>query len=96
MAIDSRKARQGRFIDILGWYSPIEKPGKVKFHEEKIFRHLDEGALVSDTVKSLFKQTGLLSKYQKIKKGDDVSDIIVSETVKERTKKKKQKTAKAE
>ena len=96
VAIDSRKAREGRFIDILGWYNPIEKPAKVKFDENKIFKYLDYGPNVSQTVTSLFKQTGLLSKYQKLKKGEDVSAIVVSDTIKEREKKKKKKTAKAE
>jgi len=96
VAIDNKKAREGRFVDILGWYSPIDKPAKVKFHEDKIFKRLDDGAIISDTVNSLFKQTGLMAKYYKVKKGEDVSDVVVSETIKERTKKKKEKTAKAE
>jgi len=96
VAIDSRKARDGKFVDVLGWYNPIEKPGKVKFHEEKIYQHLDQGAIVSDTVASIFRQTGLMDKYTKVKKGEDVSDMTVSETLKEKAKKKKKKTATAE
>ena len=96
VAIDSRKARDGRFVEILGWYNPIDIPAKVKLHEEKIYQHLDNGAQVSDTVSSLFRQTGLIEKYQKTKKGEDVSDIVLSETIKEKSKKKKKKTAKAE
>jgi len=37
VAIDSRKAREGRFVEMLGWYNPLEKPAKVKVHE-----HLDD------------------------------------------------------
>lgn len=96
VAIDSRKARDGRFVEILGWYNPIEKPAKVKFEEEKIYNHLDNGAEVSETVASIFKQTGLIEKYQKSKNGEDVSGITISETLKEKSKKKKRKTAKAE
>jgi len=96
VAIDSHKARDGRFVDILGWYSPIEKPATIKFHEDKIYHHLDQGAQMSETVASLFKQTGLIAKYQKAKKGEDVSEMIISETIKEKNKKKKKKTVKAE
>jgi len=96
VAIDSHKARDGRFVDILGWYSPIDKPAKVKFHEDKIYHHLDQGAQMSETVASLFKQTGLIEKYQKSKKGEDVSEMLISETIKEKNKKKKKKTVKAE
>jgi small subunit ribosomal protein S16 len=96
VAIDTKKARDGRFVEILGWYNPIEKPAKIQFHEEKIFKHLDNGAQISDTVSSLFKQTGLAGKYLKMKNGEDVSELKISDTIKEKTKRKKKKTAKAE
>ena len=93
VAIDSRKARDGKFVEVLGWYNPIEKPARLKFHEEKIYNHLDQGAIVSDTVASIFRQAGLMDKYRKAKNGEDVSDIAVSETLKERVKKNKKKKA---
>ncbi len=93
VAIDSRKARDGKFVDVLGWYNPIEKPAKLKFDEEKIYHHLDQGAILSDTVASIFRQTGLMEKYNKAKNGEDVSEITVSETLKERAKKSKKKKA---
>ena len=96
VAIDSRKARDGKYVEILGWYNPIEKPAQVKLHEEKIYSHLDQGAIVSDTVSSIFRQTGLLAKYSKVKNGEDVSDMTLSETLQEKSKKKKKKTATAE
>jgi small subunit ribosomal protein S16 len=97
VAIDSRKAREGRFVELLGWYNPIEKPAKVKVHEEKVYKYLDAGAQSSETVGSIFKNVGLLRKYQMMKKGEDVSDIKLADTIKERKKKKKKKkTAKAE
>jgi small subunit ribosomal protein S16 len=96
VAIDSAKAREGKFVEILGWYNPIEKPGKVKIDEEKIYERLKQGAELSDTVASIFKQVGLNKKYEMMQKGEDVSEIKLSETIKERQKKKKVKTAKAE
>ena len=96
VAIDSAKAREGKFVEILGWYNPIEKPGKVKIDEDKIYDRLKHGAELSDTVASIFKQVGLNKKYEMMLKGEDVSEIKLSETIKERQKKKKAKTAKAE
>jgi len=96
VAIDSSKARNGKFVDILGWYNPIDRPGKVKIDEDKIYKRLDQGAELSDTVASIFKQVGLAKKYDMMKKGEDVSEIKLSETIKERQKKRKKKTAKAE
>ena len=75
VATDSRNARDGRFIEVVGFYHPIEIPAKVSLDEEKIFHWLGEGATVSDTVNSLFKEVGLLSKWTKKQNGEDVSEI---------------------
>lgn len=94
VAIDSRKARDGRFIEILGYYHPIEKPGKVVLEEDKIYQWLENGAETSDTVNSLLKETGLLDKWARRKKGEDVSTIELKTTITERTKKRKAKKSK--
>jgi ribosomal protein S16 len=65
----------------------------VKIFEDKITYWLNEGAQMSDTVASLLKQIGFLKKYEMIKKGDDVSNITLSEHIKERPKKRKKKKA---
>ncbi len=61
---------------------------------------LNQGALPSDTVMTLLKQVGFLKKYETLKKGGDVSTMIVAETITERIKKRKKtkeaKEAKAE
>lgn len=94
VATDSRMPRDGRFIEILGYYHPIEKPGRVVLEEEKICRWLENGAETSDTVNSLLKETGLLNKWARRKKGEDVSAIELKTTIRERTKKRKAKESK--
>jgi small subunit ribosomal protein S16 len=84
VATDSRMPRDGRFIEILGHYNPIEKPAMVKVNEEKVFYWLKQGAVPSDTAKSLFKQIGLLKKWEMIQKGEDVSQIALATQLKER------------
>ena len=96
VAIDEKKSRDGRFVEILGWYNPIGKPAKVSLDEDAIIRRLKQGAELSDTVASIFKQVGLSKKYELMNKGEDVSEIKLSETIAERQKRKKKKTAKAE
>lgn len=87
VAADSRRARDGRFLEILGTYNPVTKPAIVTVHEEKLSKWLDEGALASDTVGSLLTQIGFREKYEKAKKGVDVSEIILKTVIKERPKK---------
>jgi small subunit ribosomal protein S16 len=96
VATDSRMPRDGRFIEILGHYNPIEKPARVEVNEEKVFYWLKQGAVPSDTAKSLFKQIGLLRKWEMVQKGEDVSQIALATQLKERAKKKKKRAKKAE
>jgi len=91
VAIDSRRASQGPEIEILGHYSPIEKPAKVIINEEKVFKWLDSGAEPSDTVASLFTQIGLTQKYLAQKAGQDVSAMTVRTTITEKPKKRKER-----
>ena len=93
VAADSRMPRDGRFIEALGYYNPIEKPAKVKVIEDRMTYWLDQGAQPSDTVASLLKQVGFFKKYEMLKKGEDVSSIIVAETITEHQKKRKVKKA---
>jgi len=96
IATDSRMPRDGRFIEVLGHYSPIEKPAKLDLQEERIYYWLKQGATLSDTVNSLFREVGLWGKWNKSKKGEDISGIAVKTEIKERTKKKKPKAKKGE
>jgi small subunit ribosomal protein S16 len=100
VAADSRRARDGRFLEVLGTYNPITRPAEVKVHEDRLTKWLNDGAVPSDTVSSLLTQIGFAEKYHKAKAGADVSDIEIRSTIKERKKKtrkmKKAAMAKAE
>lgn len=54
VAIDSRKKRDGAFLENLGTYNPINKE-LVQFHAERISDWVSKGAICSDTVEKLFK-----------------------------------------
>jgi len=95
VATDSRMPRDGRFLETLGYYYPIEKPATVKIFEEKAAYWLDKGAQMSDSVATLFKQVGFAKKYAMMKKGEDVSEIILKESISERPKKRKPKKQEA-
>lgn len=97
VSADSRFARDGRFVETLGYYNPIVKPALVKIDEERMTYWLNQGALPSDTVRALLTQVGFYEKYQKAKKGEDVSAIAIKETITERKKRRKRtKGAKVE
>lgn len=59
VAADSEAPRDGKFLEILGYYNPYKDPAEIKLDEEGIKRWLDNGAIVSESVKSLLKNQGL-------------------------------------
>lgn len=57
---DSRYPRDGRFIEEIGYYNPLEEPSVVKVDAEKAKKWIANGAQPTDTVKALFKKNGVL------------------------------------
>lgn len=53
---DKRTPRDGRFIEIIGYYNPITDPATVKIDAERAKHWLDRGAVPSDTVAGLLKK----------------------------------------
>ncbi|MFQ6617250.1 MAG: 30S ribosomal protein S16 [Fidelibacterota bacterium] len=75
VAADSRAKRDGRFIEILGYYNPLIDPPAVKLKEDRILYWLDKGAQPTDTVKSLMRSRGLTLKWDLMKSGADETTI---------------------
>ena len=57
---DSRYPRDGRFIEEIGYYNPMEEPSVVKVDPEKAKAWMEKGAQPPDTVKALFKKHGVI------------------------------------
>ena len=56
---DSRYPRDGRFIEEIGYYNPLEEPAVVKVDVEKAQKWIANGAQPTDTVKALLKNAGV-------------------------------------
>ena len=57
---DSRFARDGRFIEEIGYYDPTKEPSVVKIDAEKAKQWLDIGAQPTDTVREILKKAAVL------------------------------------
>ena len=57
---DARYPRDGRFIEELGYYNPMEEPSAVKVDADKAKDWMAKGAQPTDTVKALFKTHGVI------------------------------------
>ena len=58
VAIDSRRPRDGRALEILGYYDPLSEPATVKIDAERLAAWIGKGALPSATVAKLMKLSG--------------------------------------
>lgn len=67
VAVDSRKKRDGEYLEALGWYDPKTDPFKLEVDTEKSLKWLAVGAQPSVTVKALFRKAGVLEKWHNIK-----------------------------
>ena len=57
---DGRYARDGRFIEEIGYYNPMTTPAEVKIDAEKVNTWLKNGAQPTDTVRALLKKAEIL------------------------------------
>ena len=58
---DSESPRDGRFLENVGIYNPLVDPVEVSLKQERIKYWIDQGAIPTDTVKSLLKKEGLFA-----------------------------------
>ena len=57
---DSRFARDGRFIEEIGYYDPTKEPSVVKIDAEKAKQWRENGAQPTDTVREILKKAAVL------------------------------------
>jgi small subunit ribosomal protein S16 len=60
VAADSEAPRDGRFLEVLGYYDPLKEPVQLNVDEEKLKKWIQRGATISETVGSLLRKRGVL------------------------------------
>ncbi|MDI6688417.1 MAG: 30S ribosomal protein S16 [Desulfobacterales bacterium] len=53
---DSESPRDGKFLETVGTYNPLLDPIEVSFKGERVQYWIDQGAILTDTVKNLLKK----------------------------------------
>ena len=64
VAADSRKPRDGRYLEVLGTYDPLKTPAAVEVKQERILDWLSKGAQPSVTVHHLLRKAGVLAQFK--------------------------------
>jgi small subunit ribosomal protein S16 len=63
---DSRSPRDGRFIELLGFYDPLPNPATVRIDGDKVREWIGKGARPSDAARALLVEQGILAKVPRV------------------------------
>jgi small subunit ribosomal protein S16 len=78
VAADRESPRDGRFIEILGFYNPRTQPATINLKEDRIYHWIGNGAQPSDSAMQIFKSAGLLDRFERFKTGEKV-EVLMAE-----------------
>lgn len=76
VAADKEAPRDGRFLEILGFYNPRTEPATIELNEDRIYDWMSKGAQPSDSVMQIFNTVGLMERYERFKQGENVESLL--------------------
>ena len=85
VATDKESPRDGRFLEILGFYNPRTQPATIHIKEDRAYHWMKNGAQPTESVAQDFKSAGVLERFERFKKGEAV-DVLVKEAEEAETK----------
>ncbi len=68
VAVDSRKRRDGRCIEILGTHDPLKESALTELKTERVLDWLQKGAQPSVTVRALLRRSGIWKTFEDSRK----------------------------
>jgi small subunit ribosomal protein S16 len=75
---DKESPRDGRFLEIVGFYNPRTEPSTLDIQEDRVFEWMKNGALPSESVAQLFKISGTSERFERFKKGES-TEVLLAE-----------------
>ena len=73
---DKESPRDGRFLEIVGFYNPRTQPGTLNLKEDRIYEWMSKGALPTESVAQLFKSAGTDARFLRFKAGEPVETLL--------------------
>jgi small subunit ribosomal protein S16 len=78
---DKESPRDGRFLEIVGFYNPRTEPATLDIKEDRVFDWMSRGALPTESVAQLFRTSGTGDRFERLKKGESL-EILLEEAKK--------------
>jgi small subunit ribosomal protein S16 len=76
VAADKESPRDGRFLEILGFYNPRTQPATIQLKEDRIYHWMSNGAQPSESALQVFKSAGLMDRYERYKQGEALETLM--------------------
>ncbi|HET9915218.1 MAG TPA: 30S ribosomal protein S16, partial [Anaerolineales bacterium] len=76
VAADKESPRDGRFLEILGFYNPRTQPATIHVNEDRVYHWMTNGALPTESVEQVFKSAGILDRFERFKKGESIEALL--------------------
>jgi small subunit ribosomal protein S16 len=76
VAAEKESPRDGRFLEILGFYNPRTQPHTIVLKEDRVLEWMKNGAQPSESVVKLFENVGLMDRFKRLKAGEPVEALL--------------------
>jgi len=68
--------RDGKFVEVVGFYNPRTEPETVTIKEERVMHWLSVGAQPSDAVARIFRTHGTAARFERLRAGESLSVLV--------------------
>ncbi len=76
VAADKEAPRDGRFLEILGFYNPRTEPSTIQLKEERLYDWMSKGAQPSESAMRVLTAAGFMDRYARFKNGEPVETLL--------------------
>ena len=76
VVIDQRKARNGKYLENIGYYNPRTRPATEVIKEDRALYWLSVGAQPSDPVRRILDHTGTWERFQRLRTGESMEALV--------------------
>ena len=73
---DSRSPRDGRYIEVIGFYNPRTEPATMTIKEDRALYWLSVGAQPSEAVQRILDKLGTQARFERMKQGEELEALV--------------------